>query len=142
MTSSNPFEAFGEANAHRVKPRRVTEKQKARQEAALRERDQLFRAHERRRKDEIAALLAGPYGAAAAALVEFLDHMNEAATGLIELVRSGPWRDADEDTRFLVILLIDRALVRSRERRGLPSFDDPMPDEEPDAFLQLREFLR
>jgi xanthine/CO dehydrogenase XdhC/CoxF family maturation factor len=140
-TISNPFAAFADRHARKPRPRRVSEKEAARREKAAEERAQLSAAHRRWRKDQIAALLAGPHGAQA--LVEFLNSMDlQAEPELLEHVRSGPWHDADEDTRFLILVIIDAALVRLRERQGMPPFDDPLPGEAPSAFLELQEWLR
>ena len=105
----------------------------------LRERDELFalwRKHHRARRD---ALLAGPHGTAAQALIGFMKTMslNDGAM-LIDLVVAGPWRRADADTRFVVLQLIDAALARLRERNGLPPFNDALPfSDEPDTAFQI-----
>jgi hypothetical protein len=143
MTSENPFAAFAERHARKPRPRRVSEKEAARREKALEEREQLSAAHRRWRKDQIAALLAGSHGADAKALVKFLEDMGpHSEPKLLERVRSGPWCDTDEDTRFLILVIVDAALVRMRERQSMPPFDDPLPGEASNAFLELREWLR
>jgi hypothetical protein len=73
--TSDPFTAFGEtlAPARKLKPRPATVDKK--REKALQERDRLSQAHHRWRKDEIAAVLNGPHGAAARALIDFLERM-------------------------------------------------------------------
>ena len=57
-------------------------------------------------------------------------------------MRSGPWRDADADTRFLILVLVDAAVIRLRERAGLVPFDDPLRDEESNTFLTIRKLLQ
>jgi hypothetical protein len=139
MTSNNPFAAFGETLAPTKKPRaRKTTRQ---EEKAQQDRDRLSLAHHRWRKESIDALLSGPHGGAAQALLDFLEHMESDARGLIEHVQSGPWRDADQDARFLVLVLVDAAIIRLRERDGLIPFDDPL-DEEKSAYLHIRELLQ
>jgi hypothetical protein len=126
------------APAKRQSRRAETRAQRAR-EKELRERDQLFalwRKHHRAQRD---ALLAGPHGTAAQALIGFMKTMslNDGAM-LIDLVFAGPWRGADADTRFVVLQLIDAALVRLRERNGLEPFDDALPfSDEPDTAFQI-----
>jgi hypothetical protein len=63
---------------------------------------------------------------------------------LLAFVKQGPWREADSDTRFEILALVDTAIVRLRERDGLAPFDDGLPwsDQPPGAFLMLREWLR
>jgi hypothetical protein len=95
------------------------------------------------RRERIMALLAGPHGEAADALVNFLQHVTLASEGeLIERVRCGPWRTADADARFLVLSLIDGAITDLRERDGLVPFDDPLWGEPPTVFQIVREILR
>jgi hypothetical protein len=61
---------------------------------------------------------------------------------LLALVKRGPWRSADADTRFEILSIADTAMVGLRERHELPPFDDPLFDATPSAFLTLREWLR
>jgi hypothetical protein len=142
--TSNPFAAFGEKLAPARKPRRqgVSARETARREKALQERDRLSQAHRRWRKEAFNALLKGPHGAAAQTLIDFLDHMQSDGRDLIELVQSGPWGGADRDTRFLVLVLVDAAIIRLRERAGLVPFDDPLHDEESNPFLTIRKLLQ
>jgi hypothetical protein len=139
--TSNPFAAFGETLAPTKKPRRKA-RDAARQDKEQQERERLSEAHRRWRKEAIDALLNGPLGAAARALVDFLDHMQSDERGLIELVQSGPWRGADADTRILILVLVDAAIIHLRERAGLVPFDDPLRDEESNTFLTIRKLLQ
>ena len=142
MTSDNPFAAFGETLAPTKPPRKARDA--ARQvDKEQQDRERLFVAHRRWRKQAIDTLLNGPLSAAARVLVDFLDRMqSDDECGLIDLVRSGPWRDADADTRFLILVLVDAAVIRLRERAGLVPFDDPLRDEESNTFLTIRKLLQ
>jgi hypothetical protein len=82
----------------------------------------------------VMSLLAGPYGADARALLGFLKNMT--LTSAAELVDTidRPWREADADTRFEVLSLIDDAIVALRERNGLPPLDDPLPGQPDNVF--------
>ena len=74
------------------------------------------------------------------ALLAFLQTMSlEDGPQLIEFVRTGDWHRADP---FEILSLIDAALTTLREQHGLPPFDDARPDEEPTAFLIIREMFR
>ena len=89
-----------------------------------------------------AELLAGTWSEAARELVEFLERMTIAdAPALIALVERGPWREADANTKFLVLGLIGHNIIYLRERAGLPPFDDPSDDEETNAFIIIRRML-
>jgi hypothetical protein len=116
--------------------RRAAEKRAAtREEKALAERDAQFRHWQREHRAELDAALAGPHGGALARLV--LDAMTlESDRTLIEQVRPDDWRTADGDIRFLVLRLVGEAIMRLRERNGLPPFDDPLLDQPPSAFLK------
>jgi hypothetical protein len=141
LMTSDPFLAFAETVAPAHKPRRQAVRKK--QEAALAERDHLFHIYKKQRKEDVDKLLAGPYGAEAKQLFEFLEHVNlHIGHELVEYVRSGPWRHADDDTRFMILASIDAALMRLRERDGLEPFSDPLPDEASSPFLIIRELLR
>src|SRR5262249_50783674 len=95
------------------------------------------------RHERVEALLAGPHGAKAQALLAFLQTMSvDDGPQLIEFVRAGDWQHTDADTRFEILLLVSAALASQRERVGLPPFDDGLPGEEPSAFLMIRELLR
>jgi hypothetical protein len=145
MTSDNPFTAFGETYAPTRKPRRqgVSAREATRREKALQERDRLSLAHQRWRKEAFNALLKGPHGAAAQTLIDFLERMELSdAPELIARVSAGPWRGVDADTRFLILVLVDAAVIHLRERAGLMPFDDRLRDEESNTFLTIRKLLQ
>jgi hypothetical protein len=105
-------------------------------------RDELGKAYRRWRDECRGALLAGPYGDAARRLMGFLEVIGlHDGAALIRLVESGHWRSADFDTRHELLALIGSAVISSRERYGLPPFDDALPAEPPNAFLLIREAL-
>jgi hypothetical protein len=111
---------------------------------ALAERDDLYHLWKLWRRERVDALLAGPYGAGARALIEFLQRMTLASSDeLIDLVQRGPWREADADVRFEILAVTDAAIIALREKQKLPPYDDPLPfgDEKPNTFLQLRHLL-
>jgi hypothetical protein len=95
------------------------------------------------RAERVRQLLEGPYGKPAHELVVFLGTMKLAdEAALIELIKRAPWRTADADTRFEILALVNAAITTLRERTGLPPIDDALPDQEPTAFLVIRELLR
>ena len=116
-----------------------------RRQKRLKERDQLFRLWQKWHKERKAALLAGEWGEAAQELADFLEQMSlEDAPALVSLVASGPWREANNDTRFLVLEIISHRIIYVRETNGLDPFDDSLPwsDDEPTAFEIIREHLQ
>lgn len=129
-----------------VSPRkaRIRAAEKRRQKQ-LKERDTLFGLWKKWHRERRDKLLGGAWAEPARKLADFLDRMTiEDASALVTLVEHGPWRMTDPDTRFLVLQLIDMAIADLREANGLIAFDDPIPftDEEPSAFLIIKELLQ
>jgi hypothetical protein len=124
-------------------PRKARLRAAERRDAAIKERTDLHRAWRAWRRERVEELMAGPHGAAARALRQFLAGMKIGdAEMLLAAVESGPWRDADADIRFEVLRLVGHAIMRVRERGGLAPFDDALPGEPPTAFEIIREILR
>ena len=110
---------------------------------ALAERDELHRAWKKWHEERKQILMTGPCKEAAQELAEFLGRMTcceEDASALLTLVQCGPWTDSDRDVKFLVLGLIDSAIIYMSEKEGLVPFDDPL--DEPNVFLTLRKILR
>jgi hypothetical protein len=131
-----------------IAEQQISSPRKARQHAAekravqkaLAERDRQSRLWRTWRHQRVDALLAGEHGEAAQGLIAFLDEMtlDDPATLIAMADR---WRDADADACFLVLALIDRAIIRLREQQGLPPFDDSLPGAPPTVFLAIRAAL-
>jgi hypothetical protein len=124
--------------------RRAVEKRRATEaEKVLAERNDLFRLWKRWRRERLETLLAGPHGDAARELVAFLQAMTlDDGKALVEFVRAAGWERADADTKFEVLSLINAAITALHERAKLPPINDALPDEEPTAFLIIREMFR
>ena len=141
----NPFLELAERQISApVKARqRAAEKRAMRtaEQKAIAKRDCMFQAWKHWRREQLDAALGGPHGGALQALIAFLKTM-KCGDALIEHVRAGDWKAADGDTRFLVLHLVNAAIVRLREERGLAPFDDALPSEPPTAFQIIRELLR
>jgi hypothetical protein len=125
--------------------RQISSPRKARMRAAEKREDKaqerLALLYEKRRKEQVAKLLAGPHGEAARALIAFLDAMTlNHGKELISVME--PWRSADANTRFEVLSLADSAIMKLREQRNWPVFDDPLPSAPPSVFLIIREMLK
>jgi hypothetical protein len=122
---------------------RAAEKRAVRkaEQKALAERDCMFAAWKRWRRERLDAALGGPHGEMLQALITFLKTM-KSADALVDHVRTGNWKATDTDTRFLALHLVNSTIVRLHEERGLPPFDDALPGEPPTAFQIIREMLR
>lgn len=137
---SDPWEKLAEKQIVSPRKARLRAAEK-RQQKALVERDLLFKMwqdwHAERRKD----LLNGSHADAAFELINFLERMTlYDGAALLALIEAGPWRNADDDTKFLVLSLIDGDIAYLREREGLPPFDDDLGDD-PTVFQIIRELL-
>jgi hypothetical protein len=96
-------------------------------------------------RKRVIALKTDRYAEAVNAVAEFLERMTLHDGGaLIELVERGPWREADVETRYLLLGLIDERIVYLRTIEGLAPFDDSIPfsDESPTAFEIIRDMLQ
>jgi len=120
---------------------RMRAAQKRAMTKALKERDDAHHLWRLWRRERVEALLAGPHGDDARALVDFLEQMTLASTNeLVNFIQRGPWREADDDTRFEILSLVDAAIIALREKVELPPIDDPIDGT--DAFLEIRSMLR
>jgi hypothetical protein len=148
LSQSSAFLDFAEQQQTpapvRARQRAAAKRREKAKEKALTERDDLFRLWKHWRRERLEALLTGPYGAKAQALLAFLQTMSlDDGPQLIELARAGDWHRTSCDTRFEILSLINTALTALREQHGLPPFDDGIPpDEEPTAFIIIREMFR
>jgi hypothetical protein len=123
--------------------RRAAEKRAARKFNADRDQELEDRTRQLKRwqvwrQERLDRALAGRHGKALAKLIARL-RTDISDADLIEQAQS--WRHADVGTRFLVLHLIDQAIIRRRERDGLPPFDDTLPGKPPSAFLIIRNML-
>lgn len=143
--SSNWAEEYSEQVETRSEWRQFNRKQRAQELAkrkALQERDYLHREWRKWHEAQLEKFLAGDYADAARELHEFLDAMDlDSADQLIERVRRGPWLQCDAETRYQVLRMINHAIIYLRESNGYEPFDDPLPEDEPSAFIVIREML-
>jgi hypothetical protein len=145
MTASDPFAALADRQIvapRKARLRAAQERTERARQKALEERHELFRLWQKQQRQQVEALLHGSHGAAVHELAGFLEQMTlTSGSELIELVRRGPWREADSDTRFQVLRLIDGALAQLREHHDLPPFDDALPGEPLTVFQIIRAEL-
>lgn len=117
---------------------------RTKQQKALAEQRYELRQWRRWRRERVEEVLLknGLYAEPTQSLLAFCKTV-AGPSALIEFVKAGPWSDADADTRFEILSLLDAAIVKRRERIGLPSFDDTLPwsDKPDNVFLIVREHL-
>ena len=148
---TNPYEQFGHNFVTRksaCKPRVVQSeknapmvlhgaaKEIAEQTAQLRRYRQAWRT-------EIQTLLDGPHGNGIHNLTSVLRNLTpDSAPVLLRALETMQWfKSADRHTRSLVLGIISEAIIRMREREGLPPFDDSLLDEPPTVFEICRSKL-
>ena len=145
----NPFQVVGDRQI--VGPRKARMRAAATRSAKVQskldgkkaEQNVLYVQWQKWKEDRRKELCEGPHGQAATDLSVFLDamHMGQAEE-LIDFVRLGPWQNADRDARFMVLDMISNTITYKREQLGLEPFDDPLPDDEPNAFVIIRDLLK
>jgi hypothetical protein len=142
----NWAEEYAETKETKSEWRQFNGRQRAQERAkrkALQERDLLYRQWREWHEKTLKEFLGGPHAAAATEIHTFLKNADlNSADQLIELVKQGPWQQADEDTRFQVLRMIDYSVCFLRESSGLEPIDDPLPDQAPSAFIIIRELLK
>jgi hypothetical protein len=129
--------------AVKARQRAIEKRRATAAEKALAERDDLLHLWKQWRRERLEALLTGPHAAAARGLVDFLQTMTlDDDARLVEFVRAAGWAHVGADTKFEVLALINITITALRERAKLPPINDALPDEEPTAFLIIREMFR
>jgi len=142
--SNNWAEEYAETVETRSERRAHRRKQSAQERAknkALAERDYLYRDWKKWHDKQLKEFLNGDYADAAQELHSFLAEADlDSGDQLIELVQQGPWLEADADTKYAVLRMIDYAITYLRESNGLEPFDDPLGSEL-NVFLTIRKLL-
>ena len=148
----NAFETYSEtakpawqrAQERAVEKRRETiSKRKTQMEDALDERDLLTKLYRQHCADRKQALLDGPHGKDIKGLLSFMRTMTpSSAPALVKLIETAAWiRQADEETRYGVLWLVNRGIANLRKREGYMPFDDSLLDEPPTASEQIKSII-
>jgi hypothetical protein len=144
---TNPFLALEETQTPAaVKARKRGAEKAAATRAAKRTEDdaenehlaKLYREHRRAQKE---ALLSGSHGAEIRHLLNWSARMTLSdAPQLIDRVRQAMiWiEDLDVDARFVLLRLLNNAIVNLRVREGLAPLDDGLWDERAKAFFVIK----
>jgi hypothetical protein len=144
--TANPFLNIADQQISapvKARQRATDRRAQARLDKEEADRERLMKAWCAVQQRQIDDALTGPYGAQIAALLAFLKKLSlEREAELVGFVQADSWRSANADIRFLAMRLIGSRLASLRENAGLAPFDDPLPDEPPSVFLQIREWLR
>jgi hypothetical protein len=132
------------SNPVKARMRAVQTRAERRAEKQLSDKQVLSQQWQQYHAQRLKRLSTGKFRKPVAVLASFLESMTlEDGGALIELIERGPWREADADTRFLLLGLIARRIMYLREAEGLAPFDDSLPfsDEPLTVFQIIRERL-
>lgn len=138
----NGFDAYAEQAIPRVVQRRDARRDRVIE--VHQEREALSKSYRRARQEWMDGVLRGPGGENLTAMLRWVSGIGiDDADVLIEQVRLAEWLlNGSSDLRFLALVEIDRQIIKLREEADLHPFDDPWPDEEPNAFIIIREMLQ
>lgn len=144
----NPFAALAaEQVSAPVKARqRAAEKRRERSAAAekqLAEDDQLLKLYRRHKREQVKALLAGPFGQDVRGLMAFMRTMTlSSAPALVRLVRESVWIKAlPADQQYILLGVISHGITKVREREGLEPYFDGVYGDAPRAFEQIKTII-
>jgi hypothetical protein len=147
---SNSFERYAAMNLpRRSKPVRVVRSEaSAPMKPTAAEKEQRdntvqFARYKRAVRAEHQALVNSEHGAKVRMLLSLLKQLTPQSTNsLVDYVREAKWIGrCDDDQRFVILGMIDFAIMRARIRAGLPTFDDALPGEPDNLFLIIRKII-
>ncbi len=126
-----------------LEKRRTTVAAKCDMKKRLDERDLLSKRYRQQVAERKQGLLNGPNGKDIRGLLSFMRTMTpSSAPAMIKVIERSTWLlNADEETRYGVLSLINRAIANLRKREGLMPFEDAVLDEEPTASEQIKNLL-
>ncbi len=134
----NPWEELAERqiSAPRKARMRAVEKRLAKKKIEENILYDLWQRDFRDRRKQLMQHAGGPE------LLAFIEKMSlYDADRLIALVEASPLRSAEPAVRGTALSVINGGIIYLRESAGLAPIDDPLPDEEPSAFIILRKML-
>lgn len=147
MTDDDPFAVLAQeqmTSPAKAKLRAAKTREERRQAQAQSDQQILTAQWREWHRKRVKRLKTGRYVNAVNIVASFLEQMTlQDGAKLVTLIDKGPWREADADTRYLLLGLIDWRIILLRETEGWPPFDDSIPfsQDEPTAFELVREIL-
>jgi hypothetical protein len=115
---------------------------RSKKEKELAENARLLRAWKKFHRDELEAVLAGPYGTTLAELFRMFENMKHVRSSqLIGYMRAIEWSQVDYPTRLTVLHEVNAAITKLREQQGLPPMDDALPGEPLRAYQVIRNIM-
>ena len=119
MMTSNVYTEYGDSQIPSPVKARMKAAQQRALNKALKDRETLFRQFKKWHREQSDKLRQGPYGSEVEDLIAFLVVMTpEQGTELVDLVKSRPWYDADNETKFQLLRLIDGHIAFAEMHRA------------------------
>jgi hypothetical protein len=100
----------------------------------------LLRAWRNWHAEELADALVGLHRDVLTRLMDELKAVRSARE-LVDFIAAQNWEAVDANTRLIALHEINEAIVKLREREGLPPIDDALPGEPLTAFQRIRTTL-
>jgi hypothetical protein len=110
---------------------------KSAKDKELEDRSTLLRAWRQWHREQLQEALTGLHRDVMARLMEQLKQLRSARE-LVDFIATQDWAAVDADTRLIALHEINEAIMKLRERLGLPAFDDGLPGERENAFRTIR----
>src|SRR5262249_18758230 len=96
-------------------------------------------------RDELEEALAGPHRVIVVQVMEFLKVITPASSSaLLQLMHSQSWENVNPHTRLVLLHEINQAIMRMREKHGMPPIDDPLPlpGKRENVFRMIKKTLK
>jgi hypothetical protein len=147
---TNAFERYAAMNLpRRGKPVRVvrTEASAPMKPTAMeqeqRDNTAQFQRYKRAVHAQSTALMESEHGENYRILLSLLRRLTlQSAHELVNYIQSAEWiTRCDVDQKFVVLSMIDMAIIRTRIRAGLSEFDDALPGQPDNLFLIIRQII-
>jgi hypothetical protein len=147
---NNPFERYAAMNTpKRSRGVRVVKSEDSAPlvptalEKEQRDNTAQFQRYKRAVHAQSTALMESEHGTNYRMLLSLLKRLTtQSAHELVNYVKQAQWiTRCDADQKFVVLSMIDMAIIRTRIRAGLPEFDDALPGEPDNQFLIIRKII-
>jgi hypothetical protein len=147
---SNSFERYAAMNLpRRARPVRVVRSEAnaplapTAMEQEQRDTSIQFARYKRAVRAQSMALMESEHGENYRMLLLLLRRLTpQSASELVNYVKGARWiTRCDADQKFIVLSIIDMAIIRTRIRAGLPEFDDALPGQPDNVFLIIRKII-
>lgn len=127
-----------------LNPSHWREAQQQRLKAVRDEKQQLSKQYRAARRAQINRVLDCPEGPRIRKMANWMRRLDIAQGGaVIEVVQRQRWLlDAPPEVRHTALSIFHTIITKKRENAGLHPFDDPLPGQPDNVFLQLKKLLR